>query len=134
MSSSSTMEEGFPLCCRSLVGREVKGIGESNSKGDFLVSSPSLILDSEKTKDMSVGGSDEVEIHAQKNKRDEKVLERANGKAKRQKGDNVGMVGEKVRKGREGKVCQLLFLVTSGFLSRSACTLLGFKLAIQSRG
>ena len=96
----SSMEEGFPLCCRSLVGREVKGIGESNSKGDFLVSSPSLILDSEKTKDMSVGGSDEVEIHAQKNKRDEKVLERANGKAKRQKGDNVGMVGEKVRKGK----------------------------------
>lgn len=43
---SSAMEDGSPIRGRSLMGREVKGIGESRSVDDFFVLSPLLISNS----------------------------------------------------------------------------------------
>lgn len=43
---SSAMEDGSPIRGRSLMGREVKGIGESRSVDDFFVLSPLFISNS----------------------------------------------------------------------------------------
>ena len=61
--SSSATEDGSPVWGRSLLAKEVRGIGESGSEEEFFVLSPSSIFDSERTKDflVSVGEEGEVE-------------------------------------------------------------------------
>jgi len=60
---------GPPIRGRSLVGREVRGIGEF----DFLVSSPSSLPNSKKVKEVFVGGVYEVDFYARKDEGEEKI-------------------------------------------------------------
>ena len=60
--SSSATEDGSPVWGRSLLAKEVRGIGESGSDEEFFVLSPSSIFDSERTKDFLVSVGEGVEV------------------------------------------------------------------------
>lgn len=60
--SSSATEDGSPVWGRSLLAKEVRGIGESGSEEEFFVLSPSSIFDSERTKDFLVSVGEGVEV------------------------------------------------------------------------